>query len=493
MMRSVSRVPLFAGMLGALMFSCFVTPGHAADVHPDVAQLTKGFRQLELPAADYVICESECVGNAECKSFTYVKPGVQGQAPMCVLKKEALSTLAHDCCISAARPLVTHAQAESGLYQALTAWQNRVRARSSVSGQHDTLKAYAKKCDDATGITVPSFDCNAGRDVPGQGTIPAGTACNEPNVLNSQCDPGSKFQVLPGGNADAVAVAHCRKVGLPIVSDVFNDIAVIQYNKKNGALCFYQALSNLPHNPPAPLTQGESNWPNSNAHWISPESTEAIGCTGCHDNGGFIRSEYLAQLKKPGHTLPNEDIGFNNHTTPVKYVGLDYASNRSWTITASPAPGDQGLNCTTCHRLAVPNRQAFGRINGTGAHFANVATAASQASKNTHGPSSPIWMRPGQITYDAMAEKSATVYKNCAVGFFTSGFTTIPAGCTITPLGVSWTPPAPPKPPVNQACLNACKADRDACMKSVAEKGGPKPQQCVAELKACNAECAKKK
>ena len=341
---------------------------------------------------------------------------------------------------------VTEAHANSGKYQAHRAWILRMGTRAAIGGRSDTLSEYAAKCDAATGIHVPAFNCDDGTEVPGQGDVPAtrpnATRCDQPNVLNRHCDPGSKFQVLPGGTADAVAVAHCRKVGLPVNGSIYNDIAVIQYNKKNGAMCFYQALTNLPgQNVPAPLSVGENPWqPTNAARWISPANTEGIGCTGCHDNGGFIRSEYLAQLKTPPNVLPNTASGFNNLNTSVKYVGLDYATNRSWSITAPAAHGDVGSPCTTCHRLAVPNRMAFGRINGTAAHFAQVATAATQDSKNPHSQASPIWMRPGQITYDSEAEKSATNFHNCAVGFFESGFTSPPSGCVVTPLGVPFEP-----------------------------------------------------
>jgi hypothetical protein len=348
------------------------------------------------------------------------------------------------------------AHAQSLKYRAFEAWRNRIVAFDSATGAHDSLKDYSAKCDAATGIQVPSFSCSAGVEPPGQGTIPdtpqSSTRCDRPNVLNSACDPGSRFQVLPGKTADAVAVAHCRKVGKPIANNVYNDIAVIQYNKKNGALCFYQALTDLPGDQiPAPKGGEKATWEDGQPHWISPEGTEAIGCTGCHDNGGFIRSEYLAQLKTPPHALPNEFTGFNNLNTPARYVGLDYATNRSWSIKTALAPGDPGLSCTTCHRLAVPNRKAFGEINGTAAHFANVATAADQCvdgkcSKNPHSAASPIWMRPGQILYNAFAEASATKYQDCAVGFFNSNFTAAPQGCDIAPLGEPWKDVAPDSP-----------------------------------------------
>lgn len=355
---------------------------------------------------------------------------------------------------------VDPAHANSGKYRAFEQWRHRVVPFSSNTGEHDTLKTYADKCDAATEIHVPGFSCSIGDEPLGQGTIPQtfppSTRCNYPNVLNGACDPGSRFQVLPGFTADAVAVAHCRKNGKPIEGNDYNDIAVIQYNKKNGALCFYQALTDLPGEnipspsrsdqgtPESPGTDGAA-WSDNKAHWITPQGTEAIGCTGCHDNGGFIRSEYLAQLKKPPNVLPNQSTGFNNLDTPSRYVGLDYATNRSWSIATDLASNDPGLSCTTCHRLAVPNRMAFGQINGTAAHFADVATAEDQCvdgkcSKTyPHSDVSPIWMRPGQILYDARAEASATRYHDCAVGFFNSGFKTSPPSCEIRPLGEPWT------------------------------------------------------
>jgi hypothetical protein len=47
-------------------------------------------------------------------------------------------------------------------------------------------------------------------------------------------------------------------------------------------------------------------------------------------------------------------------------------------------------------------------------------------------------MRPGQITYNAAAEASATNFQKCAVGFFNSGFVSSPSGCVISPLGEPW-------------------------------------------------------
>jgi len=282
-------------------------------------------------------------------------------------------------------------------------------------------------------------------------------------VLNGACDPGSKFQVLPGQTADAVAVAHCRKVGLATNNTIYNDIAVIQYNKKNGAVCFYQALTNLQgNNVPEPSSD--------TGFWISPAGTEGIKCTGCHTTGGFIRSPYLAQLVTPsgspnlGNTshLPSSADGYDNNVTPLAFVGSDYWTNRTWSVSTARAASDTGPACTTCHRMGVANEMAFGYVNGSAGHLGIVATDRTQASKVAHGPTSPIWMRPGQVYYgicsnntskqcnqnsecgtgscNSGAAASAALFNNCATGYwagqsenFTSG--TPVSGCSFSPLG----------------------------------------------------------
>ena len=116
-------------------------------------------------------------------------------------------------------------------------------AGASGPASPDELQDYAAQCDQAIGVTVPDFDCDAGTDVPGQGTTFTGdqtATCDEPNRLNRVCDPGSRFQVLVNSD-DAYIVAHCRKQGGD--PGMYGDIAVIQYSRKNGATCFYQALS----------------------------------------------------------------------------------------------------------------------------------------------------------------------------------------------------------------------------------------------------------
>lgn len=347
----------------------------------------------------------------------------------------ALFVCLHISALSGAQS-ITPEHENSILYRGfLEAIRNTVVTRNAAPG--DELAEYARQCAQATGISIPSFSCKDGVSVPGQETIANG-ACKAPNTLNHACDPGSKFQVLNGRTQDAVAVAHCRKVGIPTTNDLFNDIAIIQYNKANGALCFYQALTNLPGtNVPSPSSGSAGKWADGKSHWYTPTETRMVaggGCVMCHDNGGFIRSNYIAQLKTLPHAIPSTGDGFDNRNSLVRYVGAAFARDRSWSIKTSNASGDSGTNCATCHRMGVNNAAQ----NGTSMSLGIIATDEQQTSKIPHGPSSPIWMRPGQVTFNAGAKATAEKYRECARGFIASQYTVAPNGCVIEPLGVPW-------------------------------------------------------
>ena len=99
----------------------------------------------------------------------------------------------------------------------------------------------------------------------------APSGCDQPNALAAECDPGSRFQVLTQ-TPDATVVANCRKGtrAATATANQYADIAVIQYNKQNGAICFYQAYGVANGNAmPAPSS--------GSGPWISPAATHAGG------------------------------------------------------------------------------------------------------------------------------------------------------------------------------------------------------------------------
>lgn len=279
----------------------------------------------------------------------------------------------------------------------------------------ETLEQYAAKCDLATGVTVPDFDCDAGTEVPT--THFANGSCDRPNQLYQVCDPGSRFQVLTN-TADAFVVAHCRKQAQ--AAGQYGDIAVIQYNRNNGAACFYQSDLSGPQNGQVKApSKGRSAWP-----WLEPSG---FGCPACHDSGPLIRSPYIVQ-NMGSNTIPGAGVvGFNTNQ-PYYWVGAGFASWRASKVEVA------GNLCNACHRMGVSNgTPSSGNPDhdlGTSLSFAIRATAASQPHKNPHSPDSPIWMPPGAIYYNQANADYAKAIQDCALASLRGG--ALPANCNVT-------------------------------------------------------------
>lgn len=62
------------------------------------------YSSFNLPAADAALCKDACDSQAQCRAWTYVKPGVQGPAPRCYLKNPTPAAVNDNCCISGVKP-----------------------------------------------------------------------------------------------------------------------------------------------------------------------------------------------------------------------------------------------------------------------------------------------------------------------------------------------------------------------------------------------------
>jgi uncharacterized repeat protein (TIGR01451 family) len=280
----------------------------------------------------------------------------------------------------------------------------------------ETLEQYAAKCDLATGVTVPDFDCDAGSEVPT--THFANGNCDRPNQLYQVCDPGARFQVLTN-TTDALVVAHCRKQAQ--AAGQYGDIAVIQYNRNNGAACFYQSdLSGAQNGQVKAPSKGRSAWP-----WLEPSG---FGCHSCHDSGPLIRSPYIAQ-NMGSNTIPGAGLSGFNTNQPYYWVGAGF---ESWRASKVEVTGNQ---CNSCHRMGVSNASGStgdpDQDSGTSLRFAIRATAPSQPHKNPHSPDSPIWMPPSAIYYNQTNANDAKAIHDCALAFVQGN--ALPANCKVTP------------------------------------------------------------
>jgi hypothetical protein len=270
----------------------------------------------------------------------------------------------------------------------------------------EILEVYAQKCDaEMGGVTVADFICDNGTEVPMNNFNPTTQSCDEPNRLNEECDPGSKFQVLVN-TPSVYVVAHCRKRGLH--PGRFGDIAVIQHNRITGATCFYQALGDLPGDVKSPSKGLGSQ--GTDVFWQTPKKTADIGCVHCHDNGPILRSPYLAQLKTGPNALPGAtEREFNSKNRPYRFVGENFADWKVFSVEV-----DNNL-CISCHRLGVSNKSAG--IHGTAIDFAIRATGptGTEKHKNDLSTSSPIWMPPGHTLFDPDNKTAAEQIHACAI------------------------------------------------------------------------------
>jgi hypothetical protein len=66
----------------------------------DTNRVGGDYRNFDLSQADPAICRNECQSDSTCRSFTYVKPGVQGAKAHCWLKSEVPAASANNCCVS---------------------------------------------------------------------------------------------------------------------------------------------------------------------------------------------------------------------------------------------------------------------------------------------------------------------------------------------------------------------------------------------------------
>lgn len=346
----------------------------------------------------------------------------------------------------------------------------------TITGEQESLPWMAHKCAAAMGnygngkpIEVTGFNCNDGVEVPD--THPNGggfpfQVCDRPNVLNGECDPGSRFQVLVDTENTAkqrvTIVAHCRHRNK---GTDYGDVAVIAHNFGTGDTCFFQDKNSgggtLPSDVPAPKDDY------TNKFWGTPAATAAIRCVQCHDNGPFIRSPYLTQLKgtprsearfiednpiiiaqaqaamrSPKAYVPGSRDSNANRDQPYRFVGNDFQGWKAYAVSvqATQIPGLSQNQCTSCHRLGVSTIEAGGarewQINqGTASKMGELATAAIQEHKNPHTPAgadnfSPIWMLPVQSGYSESSFQEYRLVKACAKAIYDNAI--LPTGCGYT-------------------------------------------------------------
>jgi hypothetical protein len=77
-------------------------PSQAAfgSLEENTDRMGMNIKSFDLSNADPLMCRQACAENPDCKAFTYVKPGYQGNNARCYLKSSVPDATSNDCCTS---------------------------------------------------------------------------------------------------------------------------------------------------------------------------------------------------------------------------------------------------------------------------------------------------------------------------------------------------------------------------------------------------------
>jgi hypothetical protein len=70
---------------------------------PNTDRFGSDYFGFDLPGPQPSLCQQACIGDANCRAWTYVNPGIQGPRARCYLKNPAPPPQASNCCVSGAK------------------------------------------------------------------------------------------------------------------------------------------------------------------------------------------------------------------------------------------------------------------------------------------------------------------------------------------------------------------------------------------------------
>ena len=93
--------PLFVFLtLAMLVVAFFSFAGTALAAEWGVDRPGGDYKNFNLPSDQPSLCEQACNGEAQCKAWTFVHPGIQGPSARCWLKSSVPPKKNDSCCVS---------------------------------------------------------------------------------------------------------------------------------------------------------------------------------------------------------------------------------------------------------------------------------------------------------------------------------------------------------------------------------------------------------
>jgi hypothetical protein len=77
-----------------------IPPGKGITQENDVNRPGMDYKNFSLDTPDPSLCQKACADDPNCKAYTYVKPGIQGDKARCWLKKAVPPGKRDSCCVS---------------------------------------------------------------------------------------------------------------------------------------------------------------------------------------------------------------------------------------------------------------------------------------------------------------------------------------------------------------------------------------------------------
>ncbi len=332
------------------------------------------------------------------------------------------------------------------------------RRLNPVSGNSpDTISSYAEDCAERLGV-IPSFSCfddgkivpvtQAGTEIPANLTASQASryyfgangnqeySCDRPAHLPlgnfGQCVPYARLGKLAARDAqgkvlkDVDVVFTCRRYTPRLgpqqyggqnfdgsTYPIFEDINMIQHNRKTGETCFYQTpLSNrdgrrVPSPMEKSLPSGSPSYATSaSTFWLKPSgvaNNSNMQCIRCHDNDPFIHTPFIDQVKGDGGKplVPAMD---RSSDWSGKYSVIGNRGFQYWPQVYALFH-DEKPQCTSCHNFADKKMLETWAENSTGRlHARNLSNHAKQSFHLN------MWMPPAEAGIANESQWNASGY-----------------------------------------------------------------------------------
>ena len=100
-MRQLSDIRRIVVFLVPVLFLSIYTHGNTLAMEANTDRPGMDYKNFDLSVAKPEVCENACKEDGEnCRAWTYVRPGVQGEKARCWLKKGVPAAKQNRCCVS---------------------------------------------------------------------------------------------------------------------------------------------------------------------------------------------------------------------------------------------------------------------------------------------------------------------------------------------------------------------------------------------------------